>query len=290
MALVGGVIALPMADKAWQSLGGPEMINWLTTKQPIDRERANDHPFNNVWENIEEQWLALEGRIQNFQWRMSGPGEWVEMVTRPELTPAVRDYSVGSMLYIMYEWSPTEQNKYSSFKPTETNAKKMKETLWKLNTPEEKQTFLKLLETSWQRYGEVNPAKISDTTTAKTLTLPNIIDEIDMADSWLNYLPSWAGGTWKKAEVLKIIAPKAKEWWEITIGNLRDYFNPFDEPGISTPDTSTGIGKHIFDLYNGVGKNAEKNAETIKKYLKDTLPRDKTEMNPDTPLRFLLHK
>jgi len=27
MALVGGVIALPMADKAWQSLGGPEMIN-----------------------------------------------------------------------------------------------------------------------------------------------------------------------------------------------------------------------------------------------------------------------
>jgi hypothetical protein len=37
-----------MADKAWQSLGGPEMINGLTTKKPVDRERANDHPFNNL--------------------------------------------------------------------------------------------------------------------------------------------------------------------------------------------------------------------------------------------------
>lgn len=143
---------------------------------------------------------------------MSGPGEWVEMVTRPELTPAVRDYSVGSMLYIMYEGSPTEQNKYEKFKPTDIQAKKIRETLSKLNNPEQKQTFLKLLETSWKRYDEVNPGVTSDIKKAKDLTLPNIIDTIDMADSWLNYIPGWAGGTGKKAEVLKIIAPKAKEW------------------------------------------------------------------------------
>lgn len=221
---------------------------------------------------------------------MSGPNEWVEMVTRPELTPAVRDYSVGSMLYILYEGSPTEQEKYSAFKTDGAQTKKIKETLNKLNTPGEKQTFLKLLETSWNRYEEVNPGKTSDIKMAKKLTLPNIIDTIDMADSWLNYIPDWAGGTSKKSEVLKIIAPKAKEWGDITIENLRNYFNPFDETDIPTPDVTTGIGKHIFDLYNGVGGNPENNAETIKRYLKDALPKNKTEINPNTPLRFLLNK
>ena len=48
MAIVGSMVVFPMADKGWQALEGPEMINGLTTKKPVDRERANDHPFNNL--------------------------------------------------------------------------------------------------------------------------------------------------------------------------------------------------------------------------------------------------
>lgn len=275
MALVWGVIALPMADKAWQSLGGPEMINWLTTKKPIDRERADDQPFTNIGEWIEEQWMSLKWRIQSLQWRISGPGEWVEMVTRPELTPAVKDYSVGAMLYVLYEWSPTEQNKYSSFKPTEANRKKIKETLGKLATPEEKQTFLKLLETSWKRYGEVNPTIINDARAGKELTLPKIIDEIDMADSWLNYIPGWMGGAWRKTEVLKIIAPKAKEWWEISTARLKKYF----VEGLTGPT----YDKEIYDLL--ATGDASKNHDTMAEYLKNL---DLEKKESSLPFRFLL--
>ncbi|MBP7773877.1 hypothetical protein KA071_02180 [Candidatus Gracilibacteria bacterium] len=276
MALVGGVIALPMADKAWQSLGGPEMINGLTTKKPIDRERADDQPFTNIGEGIEEQWMSLKGRIQSLQGRISGPGEWVEMVTRPELTPAVKDYSVGAMLYVLYEGSPTEQNKYSSFKPTEANRKKIKETLGKLATPEEKQTFLKLLETSWKRYGEVNPTIINDARAGKELTLPKIIDEIDMADSWLNYIPGWMGGTGKKAEVLKIIAPKAKEWGEISTERLKKYF----VEGLTGPT----YDKEIYDLL--ATGDASKNHDTMAEYIKGL---DLEKKESSLPFRFLLN-
>jgi hypothetical protein len=40
----------------------------------------------------------------------------------------------------------------------------------------------------------VNPTIINDARAGKELTLPKIIDEIDMADSWLNYIPGWMGG------------------------------------------------------------------------------------------------
>lgn len=207
---------------------------------------------------------------------MSGPKEWVEMVTRPELTPAVRDYSVGSMLYILYEGSPTEQEKYSTFKTNEAQTKKIKETLNKLSTPGEKQTFLKLLETSWKRYEEVNPGATTDTRTAKTLTLPNIIDTIDMADSWLNYLPDWAGGTGKKSEVLKIIAPKAKEWGEVSVERLKKYFTD----GLTGPSND----KQIYELL--AKGDASKNYETMSEYIKSLKLENK---NSTLPFRFLLH-
>ena len=45
LGMIGLGIAIPMGDKAWQSLGGSEMVNSLTTKKPIDKIKAEDHPF-----------------------------------------------------------------------------------------------------------------------------------------------------------------------------------------------------------------------------------------------------
>lgn len=54
IALLGGMIVLPMADKTWQALGGPEMIN--ETNQPINKDRANDNPPAIITAKIKELW------------------------------------------------------------------------------------------------------------------------------------------------------------------------------------------------------------------------------------------
>jgi hypothetical protein len=71
---------------------------------------------------------------------------------------------------------------------------------------------------------ENRPELKTDIAQAKELKLPAIIASLDTADSWLNYVPDWLGGEPKKVEALKVIAPKAKEWGEISLERLRKYF------------------------------------------------------------------
>lgn len=75
-----------------------------------------------------------------------------------------------------------------------------------------------------------------------------------------------------------------EKWGKITIGELRNYFNPFDDRKIIPPNTQTGIGKTILELYGSNGKNKE----TIKEYLKTILPQDPTAKDPNTLFRDIL--
>lgn len=97
-----------------------------------------------------------------------------------------------------------------------------------------------------------------------------------MADSWLNYIPGWMGGTWKKAEVLKIIAPKAKEWWEISTERLKKYF----VEGLTGPT----YDKEIYDLL--ATGDASKNHDTMAEYIKGL---DLEKKESSLPFRFLLN-
>ncbi len=224
LGAIGLGMTIPMGDKVWKSFEGPEMVNSLTTKKPIDKVKAEDHPFAWAWDKVKEQWESLKIGVKNLQARISGPKEWIEIVTRPEMEPATKDYPVGAMLYLLYEWSPTEQWKYTNFKGNEAQSKAIKKTLDTLKTPGEKIAFRKLLETSWNRNMENHPELKDDIAQAKELKLPTIITSLETADSWFNYIPDWLGGEPKKVEALKIIAPKAKQWWDISLERLRKYF------------------------------------------------------------------
>ncbi len=224
LGAIGLGMTIPMGDKTWKSLWGAEMVNSLTTKKPIDKVKAEDHPFAGAWDTIKEQWEKLWVWVKNLQARTSGPKEWTELVTRPEMEPATKEYPVGAMLYVLYEWSPAEQWKYTNYKANDVQSKAIKKTLDTLKTPGEKIAFRKLLETSWNRNMENHPELKDDIVQAKELKLPTIITSLETADSWLNYIPDWLGGTPKKVEALKIIAPKAKQWWEISLERLRKYF------------------------------------------------------------------
>lgn len=224
MALIGGAIALPMIDKWWQALEGPEMLNSFTADRPVDVQRGNDNPFHEAAEWSDGLLERLQWGISWLQWRISGPQEWTELVMRPELEPATKTYPVGAMLYLMYEWSPTEQAQYANFKPDTAQTKEIEKTLGKLNTPSDKTAFRKLLEVSWNRHMEINPGLQSNLPEARKLTLPSVIASLDTADSWLNYVPDWLWGNTKKVEALKIMAPKAKEWGEFKLSEIQGYF------------------------------------------------------------------
>jgi hypothetical protein len=169
------------------------MVNSLTTKKPIDKVRANDHPFAGASDKVKEQWESLSTGVKNLQARTAGPKEWIGIVTRPEMKPATSDYPVGAMLYALYDGSPAEQGKYTNYQTNEAESKAIKETLEKLTTPGDKIIFRNLLETSWKRNMENHPELKTDITKAKDLKLPTIIASLDTADSWLNYVPDWLG-------------------------------------------------------------------------------------------------
>lgn len=77
-----------------------------------------------------------------------------------------------------------------------------------------------------------------------------------MADSWLNYIPEWmGGGTDKKVDVLKVIAPKANDWGELTLYELDKYF------------TQKIPNSRIKKLLSSDTTKAEQQKETMKNYL-----------------------
>lgn len=89
------------------------------------------------------------------------------MITRPELKPIMRDYPVGSTLYVLYDGYPSEQKKYEAFKPDDALNTKIQETLATIKTLGEREVLKKLLLTSWERFGEINPGILGDTEMAK---------------------------------------------------------------------------------------------------------------------------
>jgi hypothetical protein len=275
MTMIGGSIVIPIADRTWQTLGGPDMLD----KDPVHKTDAYDNPFSRMEQGVRDIWT----KIKNFQSRISGPKEWIELVTRPRLEPAIEEYSVASMLYLLYEWSPSEQEKFKAYKPKNAQSGEIRETFKALITTEEKENFKKLLMTSWERYSELHPEATTNIPLGKTLTLTQMVNEIDTHDSWLN----WIGIGPKRGEVFKIIAPNAKEWWSLTIGQIRRYFNPFDEQ-VTPLDPATN--NKIFTLFDGIWWNPWKNVDMLTEYFQSIFTKDGTSINPDMSLREYIKK
>jgi hypothetical protein len=281
MALIGGAIAIPMADKTWQKLGGPEMINGLTTKRPVEKDRAYDNPGSRIPEIVNGGIETTRKWIEEFRLRIAWPQEWLPLVTRTELEPALEKHSVWSMLFLLYDGSPAEQDSYKAFAPGKRNKKQIEATLKNLSVSE-KRTLRNLLEQSWNRYMEVHPELKGDSVNTKDLHLVDIIQDINMADSWLNFIPEWMGGTTKKSEVLKIIAPRAKEWWEVDLETLRTHFDPFDQDPVDKKSPA------ISALMAVIEPNPDSAYATIKAYLKEILPEEKTKLDHTQSLRTFL--
>lgn len=250
MALFGGMIVLPMADKTWQALGGPEMIN--ETNQPINKDRANDNPPARITAKMKKIWWESKEWIRNLQTRIAGPDEWSLLLMREDVGPNISGYPAGALLYALNSERPTEQWEFSSY---EKNPKmeEIRATLKKLNNTEKAQ-LLSLMTESWERQKELDPTKVADDSTkdnsdAEKLTLARIIKDIDDHDKWWNTLPDWVGfkdGLFdqrtQKTEMLKVIADKPASWGNLTLEQLENHF--LHDPQI--PDAQVGAYLQAF--------------------------------------------
>lgn len=256
-----------------------------------------------------EKWME---KVQRFYQRFSaGTDQWTPILMKPDIGNKLTNYPAGALLYTLYSDSPEEQKEFSAYNNNPKN-NDIAETLKELNQTE-KQHLIALMRNAWDRQKDISSAKVLNDTNlnnddAGKLTLGKMIQEIDDRDSWWNTLPSWVG-VWNgrfygplsqntmKTEALKImawakenkndpstIASNIEKWGQLTIGDLRNYFNPFDDKKITPPDIQTGIGKTILELYGSSGKNKE----TIKEYLKTILPQDPTTKDPNTLFRDIL--
>lgn len=261
LALIGWSMVYKKGDSLWQAFEGPEMLNGLTTKEPIDKARANDNPYARAAEKIPKQFEGLKKKITLMHERLfSGPDVWTPLLMKKDVGPKIATYPAGALLYALNEdkGMRTEMSEFSAYRDN-PEMQKIKDTISKLSSTEKGQ-LLALMTESWQRQKELNSGKIADDITKdnsdpKKLTLTAMISEIDDRDSWWNTLPSWVG--WKngllsqntqKTEALKVMAPKIGEWGDVTIGDLKKYFGPSVD-----------------------GDTAERNASPVKKLLEDRL-------------------
>ncbi len=270
--VVGSMILIPTGDAAWKKLWGAEMLNTLVQKPPVDRENAVDNPFPKLSEKGKETWDSMKEWVSGLQWRISGPAEWTALMTKPEIAPTV-EMSSWSMLYILHAGDPEQQEKFKEMKPNAKEKEKIEAAIKGLDASE-KESFKKLVQDSWDRYIE-SPGAETDPEKLKKITLWNTIESIDEKDGWVNKLPEWAGWMSNKTAALKIIAPKAKEWWDMTAERLKKYFVEWK--------TGEKNDREIFGFLNE--GNGLENYNTIKSYLESL---DISDKQSTTTLREIL--
>jgi hypothetical protein len=150
-----------MGDKAWQAMGGPEMLDGFSGDKPIHRQDAEDNPFNVLAQGTSETSEKLKDKVTRMHERvMSGPDEWTPLLMKPGVGNALTKYPAGALMFNLYENKPNEQSAFDSYKNNPQN-KAIKETLKKLSDTEKTQ-LLALIENTWERQKSLNPTVVAD--------------------------------------------------------------------------------------------------------------------------------